>query len=119
MLLPRHRTGPSDRRSLVLAHRILLYHLLHVYKRIGRTVPDDSLTIRLNPQIHLRFRRVWNRVAAELDFGTGSQSAVRRKFEGAMSNAHFFVIMYRSAFPKVWSSWSNWNEAAVSLAPGS
>lgn len=32
---------------------------------------------------------------------------------------HFFIIAYRSALPMVWPSPSNWNEAAVSVAPGS
>jgi len=32
---------------------------------------------------------------------------------------YFFIIIYRSAFPSVWSSFSNWNDAAVSDAPGS
>ena len=33
--------------------------------------------------------------------------------------SYFFMIMYRNAFPRVWSSASNSNDAAVSLAPGS
>lgn len=31
---------------------------------------------------------------------------------------HFFMIIYLSEFPNVWSSPSNWNDAAVSTAPG-
>lgn len=31
----------------------------------------------------------------------------------------FFIMAYRSALPMVWPSPSNWNEAAVSVAPGS
>ena len=32
---------------------------------------------------------------------------------------YFFMIMYLKEFPRVWSSASNSNDAAVSLAPGS
>ena len=32
---------------------------------------------------------------------------------------HFFIITYRRAFPNVWSSFSNSNDAAVSVEPGS
>ena len=34
-------------------------------------------------------------------------------------NSYFFIIIYLNALPKVWSSASNSNDAAVSLAPGS
>jgi hypothetical protein len=34
------------------------------------------------------------------------------------SNADFLLMKYRSALPKVWSSFSIWNETAVSVAPG-
>ena len=33
--------------------------------------------------------------------------------------SYFFMIMYLKEFPRVWSSASNSNDAAVSLAPGS
>lgn len=32
---------------------------------------------------------------------------------------YFLLIKYRSALPSVWSSFSIWNETAVSVAPGS
>lgn len=32
---------------------------------------------------------------------------------------HFFMMIYRKAFPNVWSSFLNSNDAAVSEAPGS
>lgn len=31
--------------------------------------------------------------------------------------AYFFIMTYRSAFPRVWPSSLNWKEAAVSVAP--
>ena len=42
----------------------------------------------------------------------------RRSRTGGLQHAYFFIIMNRRALPKVWSSWSNWKDAAVSFAPG-
>lgn len=36
-----------------------------------------------------------------------------------VGNTHFFIMIYRKAFPKVWSSFKNSNEAAFSEDPGS
>lgn len=52
-------------------------------------------------------------------------SALRLHVEITMSekiwecSTHFFIMIYRNAFPKVWSSFKNSNEAAVSEDPGS
>jgi len=58
-----------------------------------------------------------NRVATELDLRTALMSVIMRA--GRLMSAYFFMIMYRNAFPRVWSSLSNANEAAVSELPGS
>ena len=41
------------------------------------------------------------------------------KMEERSFSAHFFIITYRKAFPRVCPSSANWNDAAVSVAPGS
>ena len=35
------------------------------------------------------------------------------------NETHFFMMMYRSAFPRVWPSSANSNDAAVAVDPGS
>ena len=73
-----------------------------------------------------------DRVSAELDVGAVSVSRSNQTNhlanepskkgsarEEREKSAYFFIIIYRSAFPMVWSSFRNSKEAAVSVAPGS
>jgi hypothetical protein len=56
----------------------------------------------------------WDRKRASSLF----QQEKKRNEKNKLSRSYFFIITYLRAFPNVWSSPSNWNEAAVSNAPG-
>ena len=75
------------------------------------------LTPCLNPDIHLCFRWVRNCVAAEFDIGTNHVHQLRGDSTES-EDPYFLLIKYRNALPRVWSSFSIWNETAVSVAPG-
>ena len=81
----------------------------------------DYSTVSLNPDVHLRFRRMRYRVATQ--FYLRTIVLVSARYCGALKmqtrSTHFFMIMYLRALPRVWSSDSNSKDAAVSVAPGS
>lgn len=58
-------------------------------------------------------------ITAELNIGTVSLVSDSVLSMPAKDIAYFFMIIHRKAFPSVWSSFSNANDAAVSVEPGS
>ena len=83
------------------------------------------LTVSLDSQMHLGLCRVWNCVAAKLNYRTGDKvlvSTTTRLIRAQICYGrltYFFMITCRRAFPRVWSSFRNSKEAAVSVEPGS
>jgi hypothetical protein len=87
-------------------------------------------TICLNPYIHFRFRWVGDRVTTEFNIRTMNNSNQflsssgmwrllnRWLFSEIWPSTHFFIMIYRKAFPRVWSSFKNSKDAAVSEDPG-
>ena len=78
-----------------------------------------GLTISLYPYIHERLRRVRYRIPTELHIRAVHQSVSTSQSFMSKGITYFFMIMYLRAFPNVWSSPSIWNDAALSVAPGS
>jgi len=74
----------------------------------------------LDSDIHLGFGWVRDSISAKLNFRT-EKTVVSTDIHkcGNGCQTHFFIMTYLRAFPKVWPSSRNSNEAAVSVDPGS
>lgn len=88
------------------------------------------LTVGLNSEVHFTLRGVGDSVAAEFDLGAAVGVSVRLSVFSPSDyldvcvsrntgKTYFFIMAYLKELPNVWPSPSNWNDAAVSVAPGS
>ena len=81
---------------------------------------NGRLTKCLDSHVHLGLGGVGDGVGAELDVGAGRRlTTAGQGGEAGMGRTYFFMIMYLRAFPRVWVSLRNSNEAAVGVEPGS
>lgn len=79
----------------------------------------------MDSQIHKCFGRVGDGVSYEFDIGTRVKGDWGLLLDAVgllllwCARTHFFEMRYRSTLPRVWSSFSNANDAAVSVEPRS